>query len=250
MFGQRERTRFALWHPVFDVLKLALAGHLTSEHRFPWNLLMDLGDRAAGFRFPGPDRAGQFTASFDAILADAAIEANQVRDGQQAPGSEGTPARRDDHERVRRRNIGPGRRKREQLPGLVPAVDPVLTPVAPADNELEIAAGQRMEPVSYPDTAVPIIWIGCSRRRRPTLTRNGSCSPPGPRSPTGCSSSVSGICGRSWPSMSPITTGGDLIAAASSARPGPITLPADLSKERIRRRPVLGGLINEYEWTA
>ena len=25
---------------------------------------------------------------------------------------------------------------------------------------------------------------------------------------------------------------------------------ADLSQERIRRRPVLGGLINEYEWAA
>ena len=49
---------------------------------------------------------------------------NQIRDGQQALGSEGAPARRDDHERVRRRNIGPGRRKREQLPVLVPAVRP------------------------------------------------------------------------------------------------------------------------------
>lgn len=56
-----------------------------------------------------------------------------------------------------------------------------------------------------------------------TLTRKGSCLPPGQRSPTGCSSSANGICGRSWPSTRPITTGGDLIAAASSARPGPIT---------------------------
>jgi hypothetical protein len=67
---------------------------------------------------------------------------DQIRDGQQVLGSEGAPAGRDDHERVRRRNIGPGRRKREQLPVLVPAVDPVLTPVAPVDNELEIAAVQ------------------------------------------------------------------------------------------------------------
>jgi hypothetical protein len=45
----------------------------------------------------------------------------------------------------------------------------------------------------------------------------------GQRSPTGCSSSASGTCGRSWPSTRPITTDVVPIAAASSARPGPIT---------------------------
>ena len=58
--------------------------------------------------------------------------------------------------------LGPGRRKREQLPVRALKKTRVLTPVAPVDNELEIAAGQRMEAVSYPDTPVPIIWIGCS----------------------------------------------------------------------------------------
>ena len=39
------------------------------------NLLMDLGNRAKDFRFLVRDRAGQFTASFDAVLASAGIEA-------------------------------------------------------------------------------------------------------------------------------------------------------------------------------
>jgi putative transposase len=42
------------------------------------NLLMDLGDRAADFRFLVRDRAGQFTASFDAALAGAGIQAVKI----------------------------------------------------------------------------------------------------------------------------------------------------------------------------
>src|SRR6476646_4256786 len=57
---------------------------ITADPDGPWttqqirNLLVDLGDRAAGFRFLVRDRAGQFTASFDAVLADAGIEVVKI----------------------------------------------------------------------------------------------------------------------------------------------------------------------------
>jgi putative transposase len=42
------------------------------------NLLTDLSDRAASFRFLVRDRAGQFTAAFDAVLADARIQVAKI----------------------------------------------------------------------------------------------------------------------------------------------------------------------------
>jgi putative transposase len=42
------------------------------------NLVMDLGERVARFRFLVRDRAGQFTASFDAVLHDAGIEVVKI----------------------------------------------------------------------------------------------------------------------------------------------------------------------------
>src|SRR6516165_5890123 len=57
---------------------------ITANPDGPWtvqqirNLLMDLGDRVAGFRFLVRDRAGQFTASFDAVLDDAGIQAVKI----------------------------------------------------------------------------------------------------------------------------------------------------------------------------
>jgi putative transposase len=42
------------------------------------NLLMDLGERAIGFRFLVRDRAGQFTEAFDAVLSAAGIEVVKI----------------------------------------------------------------------------------------------------------------------------------------------------------------------------
>jgi hypothetical protein len=39
---------------------------------------MDLGERAAGFRFLVRDRAGQFTRAFDAVLSAAGIEVVKI----------------------------------------------------------------------------------------------------------------------------------------------------------------------------
>jgi putative transposase len=66
------------------------------------NLLMDPGDRAADFRFLVRDRAGQFTDSFDAVLAAAGIQAVKIppRSPRAKPlVSHCTPATSDANER-------------------------------------------------------------------------------------------------------------------------------------------------------
>ena len=57
---------------------------VTANPDGPWtvqqirNMLMDLDNRAAGFRFLVRDRAGQFTGTFDAVLAGAGIDVVKI----------------------------------------------------------------------------------------------------------------------------------------------------------------------------
>jgi len=92
-------------------------------------------------------------------VAPRAEPVHQASQCQQASRAERRPAGRDHHERVRRRHVGPPCRQREQPPVLVVQVDPVLTPVLPVSDKLEIPAIQRVERVRHPDATVPIMRI-------------------------------------------------------------------------------------------
>jgi len=132
------------------------------------NLLMDLGDRATGFRFLVRDRAGQFTASFDAVLAGAGIEVVKI----------------------------PPRSPRANCY----AERFVLTAWTEVTDRMLIFGPRHLQTILAQ-------YEAHYNGRRPHRSRQ--LRPPRPSYP-----------------------------------------PADLSQERIRRRPVLGGLINEYERTA
>ena len=147
---------------------------ITANPDGPWttqqirNLVMDLGDRAADFRFLVRDRAGQFTASFDAVLASAGIEAVKI-----PPRS---PRANAYAERF------------------------VLTARTEVTDQMLIFGERHLLLVLAGDAAH---YNG----RRPHRSRQ--LRPPRPDHPI-----------------------------------------ADLSRNRIQRRPVLGGLINEYERAA
>jgi hypothetical protein len=79
--GARLAVASACKSAVYDVKppRMGVAGHPDS----PWttqqvrNLIMDFGEHAARFRFLVRDRAGQFTALFDAVVADAGHRSTQ-----------------------------------------------------------------------------------------------------------------------------------------------------------------------------
>src|SRR5262249_10118687 len=144
---------------------------VTANPDGPWtvqqirNLLMDLGDRAADFRFLVRDRAGQFTASFDAVLASAGIQVVKI---------------------------------------------PPRSPRANAHSE-------RCALPARPVVTARMLFFG-EPHLRPLLA--GSARP---------------------------YTGGRPHPSRALRPPRPDHPLADLARERIKRRPVLGGLINEYE---
>jgi putative transposase len=147
---------------------------ITANPDGPWttqqirNLVMDLGDRAADFRILVRDRAGQFTASFDAVLTSAGIEA--VKSPPRSPRANAYAERF------------------------------VLT-VRTEITDRMLIFGERHLRLVLADYAAHY------NGRRPHRSRQ--LRPPRPDHPV-----------------------------------------ADLSQERIQRRPLLGGLINEYERAA
>ena len=147
---------------------------ITANPDGPWtaqqirNLLMDLGDRAADFRFLVRDRAGQFTQAFDAALAGAGIQAVKI-----PPRS---PQANAYAERF------------------------VLTARTEVTDRMLISGERHMR-------LVLAEYEAHYNGRRPHRSRQ--LRPPRPDHPV-----------------------------------------ADLSQEQIQRRPVLGGLINEYERAA
>ena len=147
---------------------------VTANPDGPWttqqirNLLMNLGDRAADFRFLVRDRAGQFTETFDAVLADAGIKAVKI-----PPRS---PRANAYAERF------------------------VLTARAEVTDRMLIFGQRHLRTILAQ-------YEGHYNGRRPHRSRQ--LRPPQPDHPA-----------------------------------------ADLSQERIQRRPILGGLLNEYERAA
>jgi len=147
---------------------------ITASPDGPWtvqqirNLLMDLGDRAADFRFLVRDRAGQFTPPFDAVLANAGIQAVKI-----PPRS---PCANAYAERF------------------------VLTTRTEVTDRMLIFGQRHLRTILAE-------YEAHYNGQRPHRSRQ--LRPPRPDHPV-----------------------------------------ADLSQERINRRPVLGGLINEYERTA
>jgi hypothetical protein len=99
------------------------------------------------------------------MLIAVRLRAPTVHEGSQPEqpiNSERAPTRRDNRERVLAHHVRPARGKGEQPAVLGSAEHPVLTPITPMNDELEVTTKQRMESVGHPNTSEPIILIRCS----------------------------------------------------------------------------------------
>ena len=146
-------------------------------------------------------------------------------------------------------DVGPACRQREQLPVLVVQVDPVLAPVLPIDNELEVPAGQRMERVRHPDTSVPISGSGAvdDAGQRDLRAHHRHPAPGGPRPAADRRRAPSAAGPDRVPSAlqhRPAVSSPRPARAGSSRQPA--AAPVNLADHQIRRKQVLGGLTREY----
>src|SRR5882757_4096146 len=101
------------------------------------NLVMDLGDRAGEFRFLVRDRAGQFAASFDAVLADVGIKTVKIPPHSKDPAALSTGE-------LLRRTVRTHRQNRTHRPHADPE------PAAPQRR------ARRLRPALQRPTAAPV----------------------------------------------------------------------------------------------
>jgi putative transposase len=124
------------------------------DHPAGRNLVMDLGAHIGRFRFLVRDRAGQFTASFDAVLADAGGEVVKIPPAVSAGELLRRTLRVDRAHRTHRPDADlqqrppaqGARRVRRALQPTAPASSTAASPAAPANGRLRTSP--RQDPTS------------------------------------------------------------------------------------------------------
>lgn len=97
---------------------------------------------------------------------------DQLRQLPKIPRTELASARGHHHKRIELHKIRPTRRHRYQMAFLEVKEHPVLAPVVAIHFEIELAPGQRMEWMGYPETLSRNVTLRCSRRPSPRAVSN------------------------------------------------------------------------------